>query len=453
MREDASCARSARSTTSAKARPDKRLQNLNVMLGYPEAERIHDSRRRRLRRALGAHRTARRSRRGPRRPAGGRARGNQAAQARSRARSLFEAPQHCASVVTTNEIKAAPRRRQRRTPRRIRRRCAPSSATPAAPTPVPASAASVTHVRRRVRPLRCSTSLPAQVVVASTGVIGVPLPMDRVQRGLDRAVAQLDDRRQGGVRRGRSDHDDRSRAEAGRVRVLRRRAHATSSAASRKGSGMIAPNMATMLAFIATDFPLSRAALAHAARARAATSQLQHDLGRRRHVDQRCRVRVRSGDRKRHAGARSVRAGLRAVCLDLARAMVADGEGATKTLEMRVSEARERRAGALDRAGDRQQQPRQDRALRRGSELGTNHRGGWLGARGHRSAALVAVRQRKAVGRRRRDRAAFGSGGASRARAVERRRRAKARPRRRERPAWGCDLSRDYVRINASYRT
>ena len=61
--------------------------------------------------------------------------------------------------------------------------------------------------------------------------------------------------------------------------------------------------------------------------------------------------------------------------------MVADGEGATKIARGARDRGARRRAGADDRARDRQQQPREDGDLRRGSELGANRRGRGRGAR------------------------------------------------------------------------
>ena len=159
---------------------------------------------------------------------------------------------------------------------------------------------------------------PSQVVVASTGVIGVPLPIDRVQRGLERAVAQLDfggkaayDAAEAIMTTDRVPklaayafyHDDRKYVVGGIA----------------KGSGMIAPNMATMLAFIATDFPLSRAALARGA-ARSVRRELQHDLGRRRHVDQRRGLCVRAGAARRRGGAGRLRAGAARASASISRA-------------------------------------------------------------------------------------------------------------------------------------
>ena len=114
-------------------------------------------------------------------------------------------------------------------------------------------------------------------MVASTGVIGVPLPIDRVQRGLERAVAQLDSG-------GKAAFDaaeaimttDRVPKLAAYAFYHRGRKYVAGGIA--KGSGMIAPNMATMLAFIATDYPIS-GERARASAARVQRRKLQHDLG------------------------------------------------------------------------------------------------------------------------------------------------------------------------------
>jgi hypothetical protein len=105
---------------------------------------------------------------------------------------------------------------------------------------------------------------------------------------------------------------------------------------------MIAPNMATMLAFIATDFPLSPDALAHTLREASEESfnmiSVDGDMSTNDAVYAFAPPSTSSGQ----TDVPAVFAGaLRAVCLDLAKAMVADGEGATKTLEVRVTQARD----------------------------------------------------------------------------------------------------------------
>lgn len=97
-----------------------------------------------------------------------------------------------------------------------------------------------------------------EVLVASTGVIGVPLPMDRVLSGIEAAFAELS----GDVEAGRrflaaiqtTDAFEKEACEAlpGEGQVV----------GVAKGAGMIAPNMATMLAFVGTDRPASASALA-----------------------------------------------------------------------------------------------------------------------------------------------------------------------------------------------
>lgn len=106
---------------------------------------------------------------------------------------------------------------------------------------------------------------PSEVLVASTGVIGVPLPMDKVRAGIDAAVPALARDRGEDVARAILTTDTRPKevlveaAVGGRVVRV---------AGIAKGAGMIAPDMATLLAFFTTDAavspPVLRAALAAA---------------------------------------------------------------------------------------------------------------------------------------------------------------------------------------------
>lgn len=108
---------------------------------------------------------------------------------------------------------------------------------------------------------------PEQVLVCSTGVIGVKLPMDKVRAGIDDALAQLS-----------------SEPEAGRrflSAIMTTDAFPKEASARHgdavvagvcKGAGMIEPNMATMLAFMATDLDLRSEQLKRALPGIAATS-------------------------------------------------------------------------------------------------------------------------------------------------------------------------------------
>jgi glutamate N-acetyltransferase / amino-acid N-acetyltransferase len=117
---------------------------------------------------------------------------------------------------------------------------------------------------RVARALGCPVE---QVLVCSTGVIGVKLPMDAVRRGVDLALAALS-----------------SELEAGRrflsaimttdafPKEACAREHGATVAGVCKGAGMIQPDMATMLAFAGCDLQLSPAALKGALPAIAASS-------------------------------------------------------------------------------------------------------------------------------------------------------------------------------------
>ena len=106
---------------------------------------------------------------------------------------------------------------------------------------------------------------------------------------------------------------------------------------------MIHPDMATMLAFMATDAPIA-APLLRADRARGRRRLVQRRDRRRRHVDQR-QLRARrdrqGADRADHAaqtirGSRRCARRSRQCAVALAQAIVRDGEGATKFIAIRV---------------------------------------------------------------------------------------------------------------------
>ena len=177
---------------------------------------------------------------------------------------------------------------------------------------------------------------PHEVAVASTGVIGVPMPMDRVVAAIGRIALS-----EGGW-------DDASRAimtTDTRPKVAQREVTLSGGAVRiggmAKGAGMIHPNMATLLAFVTTDAHIDSAALRPMLRSAA------DDSFNAISVD---------GDTSTNDtllllanGASGVRVGtidgpafldaLTAVCLDLARAIVADGEGVTKVFEIHVTGA------------------------------------------------------------------------------------------------------------------
>ncbi len=179
---------------------------------------------------------------------------------------------------------------------------------------------------------------PNEIIVASTGIIGVPLPVEKIIASLDQLVANLTP--DGGADAARAilttDTFAKQRAcevplGGGTVRI----------GGIAKGAGMIMPNMATMLAFITTDAAIERHTLQRL---------LKHA------VDQSFNRITVDGDTSTNDmavilanGASGVilqpedearfGAALDAVCHALAMLIVRDGEGATKFVSVTVEGA------------------------------------------------------------------------------------------------------------------
>ncbi|HEU4754471.1 MAG TPA: bifunctional glutamate N-acetyltransferase/amino-acid acetyltransferase ArgJ [Armatimonadota bacterium] len=181
---------------------------------------------------------------------------------------------------------------------------------------------------------------PEEVLVASTGVIGRPLPLERVERGLREAVAAL---QPDGASAARAimTTDTRPKEVAVEVPVD---GDSIRIGGICKGSGMIAPNMATLLAFVTTDAEVWPEILQ--AELRSAVEQTFNCVT----VDGDCStndtllllanglsgVRIIPGSPAQSAFSE----GLLHVCTHLAKELARDGEGATKLVEIRVSGAR-----------------------------------------------------------------------------------------------------------------
>jgi glutamate N-acetyltransferase/amino-acid N-acetyltransferase len=181
-----------------------------------------------------------------------------------------------------------------------------------------------------------------EVFIGSTGVIGKPLPMDRIRTAIPRLVSQLS--RQGGRMAARAimTTDTKVKMAAASQRIAGRRITLGGIA---KGSGMVHPDMATMLCYLATDLRISRVMLQRALRV--ATDQsfnrlpLDGDTSTNDMVL--CLANGVAGNAPFtgvSAEARQFQALLNAVCLQLAQMIARDGEGATQFVELRVMGAR-----------------------------------------------------------------------------------------------------------------
>jgi glutamate N-acetyltransferase/amino-acid N-acetyltransferase len=174
--------------------------------------------------------------------------------------------------------------------------------------------------------------------VCSTGVIGVPLPVDRVLAGVSEAVELLDNRSGTQAAEAIMTTDTFAKQCAISLEVDGR---SVTIGGMAKGSGMIAPNMATMLAVVTTDAPLTSAACDAALKAACATTFNRVTVDSDTSTNDTL-VLMASGaaggseiapDTERFP---LIAEGIRVVCAELARMLARDGEGATKLVSVTV---------------------------------------------------------------------------------------------------------------------
>jgi glutamate N-acetyltransferase/amino-acid N-acetyltransferase len=192
---------------------------------------------------------------------------------------------------------------------------------------------------------------PTQILVCSTGVIGVPLRWQKIVNAVPKLV------------RGRGDStnafeqftraimttDSRPKSASAKFRLGPKEIRILGCT---KGAGMIHPNMATMLAFLATDASVSPRLLARALRSAVGRTfnaiTVDGDTSTNDTVT--LLANGQSGARRitgEDAAYRNFCAALEQVCKSLALQIVADGEGAQRVIEIEVRGARS------DRAADR----------------------------------------------------------------------------------------------------
>jgi glutamate N-acetyltransferase/amino-acid N-acetyltransferase len=183
---------------------------------------------------------------------------------------------------------------------------------------------------------------PAQVLPFSTGVILEQLPLDRLVAGLPQAIADLDAAHWAQAAEAIMTTDTVPKAASRTVTVNGRTAVVTGIA---KGAGMIRPNMATMLGFIATDALVPQELLGQWVReaADASFNRITID-GDTSTNDSLLLVATGAGaldaDGAGGQAAAALKGAIIEVALELAQAIVRDGEGATKFISVVVERAR-----------------------------------------------------------------------------------------------------------------
>lgn len=294
------------------------------------------------------------------------------------------------------------------------------------------------------RRLDCS---PDEILVLSTGVIGVQLPVEKIEA----ALPGLDLRTGGGEVAARAimTTDTRPKTAAVAVEDGGSTWHIGGMA---KGAGMIHPNMATMLAVITTDADIIAPVLQRHLSAAVARSFNCIDVDGDTSTNDTVLL-LANGASGRVPPPNLFGEALTRVCISLARQVAADGEGATKLIETRVTgAASEAEAAVAARAIS-------SSSLVKAAMHGNDPNWGRIMcAAGYSGAAFDPAKARLLV----QDVPLFAAGVplpfdaaavSAALRAPEVRIHLELGAGSGEATAWGCDLSPEYVHINADYTT
>ncbi|MBI3983055.1 MAG: bifunctional glutamate N-acetyltransferase/amino-acid acetyltransferase ArgJ [Gemmatimonadetes bacterium] len=316
------------------------------------------------------------------------------------------------------------------------------------------------------RAAEAALQLPARsMLVLSTGVIGVPLPMDKIAAGIAAAGPRMT--ADGGVSAARAIMTTDTRPKHCAVRV-EAAAGAVTVGGIAKGAGMIHPNMATMLAILTTDAAVDVGTLREVLRrvADRTFNAITVDGDTSTNDTVLLLANGASGVTlaRDHEAGRAFEEAVAHVARELALMIVRDGEGATRFVEITIS-------GASTESLARDV----GRAIARSSLVKTAVAGGdpnWgriLAAAGAGGFPIVPERLRLAV-RRHGDGGGSGggwivlaAGGAAASYDESAARAVFASPEiairldlgmgGAEATVWTCDLSEQYIRINAHYRS
>ena len=262
---------------------------------------------------------------------------------------VSDVPAAVAGMFTTNQVCAAPVKISRKVARKnFARAIVVNSGNANAAT----GAQGMTDAHSMTRLAAKALSLDGNdVLVCSTGRIGVPMPMKNVERGIRMCAPRI----------ARSTSNARRVAEAIMTTDTRRKEIAVEFKLGRstvriggicKGAGMIQPGMATMLAFITTDAAIGAAALKRALKVAVEQSfnriTVDGDMSTNDSVilfANGLATNPNLGDRESGSERNSKRfrifqTALNFICLELAKMIVRDGEGTSRVVTLNVHGAR-----------------------------------------------------------------------------------------------------------------
>lgn len=180
------------------------------------------------------------------------------------------------------------------------------------------------------------------VYVCSTGVIGTPMPMERVIQGISGLIGNIGKAAINDVAAAIMTTDTFPKVVSKKVKLGNKTATITGIC---KGAGMICPNMATMLCFIMTDANISKPALDASLRdaVRFSFNRITIDGDMSTNDTVLVMANGLAGNnvvKEGSAAFKTFSSALSGICYELGKMIVQDGEGATKLVEIEVKNVR-----------------------------------------------------------------------------------------------------------------
>lgn len=192
---------------------------------------------------------------------------------------------------------------------------------------------------------RCLTIPENEILVASTGIIGRPLPMDKIAAGIKTAATSLGNTPAHGNAMARAIMTTDMKQKDIAVRLKINNKDVTIGGIT-KGAGMIAPNLATMLCFLAADVSMPASLLDECLRKSVESSFNRITIDGHMSTNDTIAIMANGASGvnipSENNDLQAFRQGLDYVTNYLAKAIVMDGEGATKFIQIDVVGARSR---------------------------------------------------------------------------------------------------------------
>ena len=246
----------------------------------------------------------------------------------------------CSAVFTTNKIKGAPVKLCMEKARRAKGRA----------IIVNSGCSNVCTGRQGLRDAKEMAALTAkrlgiperQVYVCSTGVIGVPLPMERIRPAITRLARTLGTAAPLDIAKAMMTTDTFPKVSMRRLKIGQKTGTLLGMA---KGAGMIAPNMATMFAFVITDIAVQRQALGEAFKEAVESSFNRITVDGDMSTSDTAIVMANGmlGNKEITKDSKyygPFKAAIKGLTYELSRMIAKDGEGASKLIEVGVGGAK-----------------------------------------------------------------------------------------------------------------